>query len=573
MLRSLPSVRAPYVIVTGLLILSSSLLAGCTRDEGSRAAPASLAILESSVLQQLPETATAFAVTDFASSAYTRYRKSPWNEVMKSDPLQQLSELAERPEMQEFLPIVEALRESKLLQGEDPAAAQMLIFAGVHEAEKHLDLGVLLTAASGKNLQSSLSLLPEALRAVNEQKTDIHLTETPEEIEGAQAFRIEVRRAGGVAQAPELTLYMGANEQRLAVVSQKALLVQLLEGTPTARLQALRATPRFTKATTNLPLSGELLSFGYVDIAATLAQAATALQTTGPEEFASAKELPLESAAWGSSFDETYGVGVKVVLEPRDDAQRQSLAMLAKGSEHNLLGRMPGGTVAALAIDGTLVKSIKDNILGHLAQDPQQALPPGAELIDQLKGLALALRPSAGGSPFPEVMLALAHREPKQVASVIETQINALIASGQAPITPLQKKQVEGVETSYLMSPLGVGAFLGVLNDLLVVTTSEPALASFVRAQGDGLMAGLPARARAVLQGSPLLSAYVNFQEGIALLESVQGSFAMFTGGQPLIDEQQLAPFRKLWMNVSSVRLADQALLIESRYLLPEQRR
>jgi hypothetical protein len=132
-----------------------------------------------------------------------------------------------------------------------------------------------------------------------------------------------------------------------------------------------------------------------------------------------------------------------------------------------------------------------------------------------------------------------------------------------SPLKNLQwlKKQVEGLDVDYALSPFGVGVFLAKTSNHIVFSSSEAGLVSVARSfkeGGDNLWKNLPETVRLSLGNEPGFFSYAaDLGEFADLLRSLQTSLSMFTGGQSPLKEEDVTRLKSLGTVVGTARFRD----------------
>src|SRR5690606_13013640 len=123
-------------------------------------------------------------------------------------------------------------------------------------------------------------------------------------------------------------------------------------------------------------------------------------------------------------------------------------------------------------------------------------------------------------------------------------------------------KMVDKREVEYILSPLGIGLFLTATEDTVILATSEDTLSRTLQSQtGEGLQL-----ARNTNQEINLAQFYLNAGGIVKLIESLQGSLTMFTGGVAILAPGDMEAVRSLAITSGSVEYIDDMILSRSRH-------
>jgi hypothetical protein len=114
-----------------------------------------------------------------------------------------------------------------------------------------------------------------------------------------------------------------------------------------------------------------------------------------------------------------------------------------------------------------------------------------------------------------------------------------------------------------MLSPLGVGVFVGSLGNTIFMTTSESMAYSIVEISSQKTTSLLSASAD--LAGVASITGYLHFGRLHEMLTSLQGTLAMFTGGEAGFDASQFADIKELGTLTLNVAADDKAIKLNAR--------
>jgi hypothetical protein len=240
--------------------------------------------------------------------------------------------------------------------------------------------------------------------------------------------------------------------------------------------------------------------------------------------------------------------------------------VLGGGGAHPGIQRIVPGAVLATSIDGAVAKAIKAVTLPPPGDGTQAPSMPFIDSLDALQGVTLAVRNASGASPFPELVLELTSSDAPRLKESLKVALGALSAGGGLPLGSWQSKKVGGIDVDFMASPIGIGIFLAATRNGIVVSTSEGVFADIERG---AFAKEVPARFehQAFAEDkAPLVLGFLSGQRLAALIESVQTSLAMFTGGQSLVDQPTLESVRALGSIGMAATYRDGAVRLHHHY-------
>jgi hypothetical protein len=392
--------------------------------------------------------------------------------------------------------------------------------------------GVYLSANDGANLRDKLSAVESLLKS-----------------EGYESKKRSGSPDGfSVTFSGEKTvnLHFAATNDLLVVASLEALLAGGFAEPNGKGIEQIKSREGFELASRSLPNADSLISYTFID----LAQLAKTVKSTLPatEQTKSAhtilESFPGRVALWTRSMDDSLRDSLRVSVAASNDDQRRWLGAISGKGKVFSFQKMPADVLIGLTLDGEFLHRVKEAALAEASAEMKDAIGQQLSIFDGLESFSVALRSGSGGSPFPELILAASGSNVEQIALSFRAGVEQILTSMNINLGNWQKKQVEKASLEYLMSPLGIGAFLARSTGSAVLASSEASVIEVLRAQSGaipGLEQTLPKGAKALLaSGSNLAFAYANFHRIGSLVENVQGSLALFTGGQGGADASQI---------------------------------
>jgi hypothetical protein len=193
------------------------------------------------------------------------------------------------------------------------------------------------------------------------------------------------------------------------------------------------------------------------------------------------------------------------------------------------IGLVAPGAASSVVLDGAFLAPFLGGLNSQLP-DSERAT------IDSVLGGALGASVSIrNGQPFPELTIAIAHKDSAKAAKAIIDRISMAASSGELPLMPSQAKEVNGVQVTTMNSMFGVGVSVANKGEVLALSTSDSGASLAVGGdkghKSDGLTLSNPEQ---------LMQLSLNGPRIVEIIRGLQGSLGMFTGGAPLMPEEEI---------------------------------
>jgi hypothetical protein len=312
------------------------------------------------------------------------------------------------------------------------------------------------------------------------------------------------------------------------------------------------------------------LSSAYLDVRATVAKIKSSIPAQELKEIeASLDSLPLESLGWSHRMDRGLADSIAIQLVPHDETQKQIIALLAGNNAQESLTAVPHDAIFSLSLDGTTLVKIKNFALTQMDQATADMARQQLASLDALRSLAVAVRGTNQMSPFPELLLVGSGSSASAVSASFKAIVNEAVGASGIQLGDWQSKVVDGSKVDFLMSPLGIGAFQTEMGNSVALGTSEGAVIDATKAGKDAaasLKGSMKGSSAELFDSGSMIFVYANFERMTELLQSVQGSLAMFTGGNTSMPEEAIEQLRKLGVFSATVAYSNDLLKVESRY-------
>ena len=514
----------------GLIAASLALtIAGCSKsDEASqpgqaqsKAASSASTVLSEPLLSLVSANSLAFAVGSLEGDAAKRWVKGLKKETSLADTLNQIAEgdpdLAQLQTLAKFLVDQKIDKTSNLIaQGIKGSALWVEKAATTTPDAAPFKGAAVWRFGSEFKAAEFLEALKKTVTEIG-AKDGVQVAELAADAlpEGAKGFKVD----GPIS----LKVGLNPNSNRFATVvgdgDLKTLLSQELKTPEASQIPC----PDLENLKKNMPVDENSVDFFCVNIPAI----AAAAKESNPEAQNAEKVTEyIKSLAGSTRIDSAPNYVLAMQHTGKEFLAAQGTK---QGSE--LLNGLPADSVVALSIDGGFIKSA----INAVPAEQQGAMTAEDKArIEKLSSFALGIRPNQM-APFPDLMFRVATSEdPAGLQAKLKNDLGGAVAMGGAPAW--QTETIEGVETQGLMTPFGVGIFTAVSGNNLLVSSSKEGLKQLIlNKDGDALGQG---KAKDMLSRSnSVFVVYFDAPNVAKTIESAASSLAMFTGGQPPLDQ------------------------------------
>jgi hypothetical protein len=559
------------ILVTSSVFAALVIAAtGCSdkgaSDKGSSEAAAAKA---TSAFGMLPADCDVVFTTDLSSKAAEELRLSPLGRLSKAGdtamPTELPGEIKITAEQVEVMKLMEELRKvplvaepSKFLEssvgcvrGVDGTTP---VFLSVSKIRAGAEIGGELSAiettlkAGGHTVSRATTQIEgigdAVLIAAQLSKTaQKALTEG-----GSEGTTTDTSAAFG----PESTWYMVQGADRFVVGNSKAEAESVLKGLAPA--QSFQSNAAFLEHLKLLGSSANQLGVVYVRDPQRLSRGPGASEGKAPVDAGTPPVAPGNGFfIANASYDGTRESGalkMNAFISPdADEAVKAQLSELAK------LGGISTQMTSSLRSVFDLSISAK-SLLQSLAKSSPQAAQELKNLPD-VSELSFGLALPSGASPFPDLYGTVETTDPATVISTLK-----LLLDKQKMLSAWQTRKIGETDVQLALSPMGVGAFLASLDNRVVFATSQPAIEAMIAAKrGNGADAG----------GGTLFRFVISGKESLALAKAMQGTLAMFTGGQANFDLGKWSEVEKIGNSSLRVKVEETGVRVNGEIVVGPQ--
>jgi hypothetical protein len=550
------SLRIFFVCTVAILLA----LGGCSRKEDSATAGGiSPTAPASELLERLPVTTLGFIFSDTTSKAYSAYKRSPWYQPADKY-LEKLSSIeGEIPGIAALLNVVK--KSPLFLSGSGKEGFEGVLFVSGDGSVPGSHVGFWGKTGSPIDPAAFLLTMESALK-------ESGATPKREKIGEVEALTVAMNLEG----ADSSNLHIVALPDRYGMVSSRALAERLLKPLESIAesdrgIRALKNRASFQRAEARSAQVAGQFVFGFLDVSALedLVRDLTPSDTSTPPGKAE-ESLPFETVAFCRSMSEGLHDYVWLGTKPGGIPQ-DALSALASAGEHRGMKNAPVNAVGALRVDGAVLRAAKSGALSAMSPEEQRQIATASAPLEGVKGITLVVRNASGASPFPEITVMAETSEPAALQGTLKGLLGGLVASGGLPVSGWQTREVAGAKVDFMVSPIGVGLFMGTVNGNLVISSADGAFADLREGRTAPEVERFVGSDRFKGDSRPLALFYLSGKRLVSLLESVQASLAMFTGGKSMVAPEDLEALRTLGEIGTAVSFGEDAFKVHTTYI------
>ncbi len=537
MYRTLKLLTASFAAMLPLLFV-----VGCSKKEEKK----DTIVLQSDILKKLPASTYGFITWDTSSKAYERFQTSfasmsnqKWFEGLLTD----LAEF-EKSSTKKITPILQWLAREGFIQlapNQKNSIARGLAFFEMKQDVPIPAIGLYTEGENNVDLSKKLTSFQSLLKQEGVESK-------PYSSSGIDGFEVMLKEATPTDETT-FSLFFAADKKRFIAASSTPLLHNLFQEGDGAGINAIRSSEQYKKVMAELPERGNELSFAFLNIQGLLQRVAPLLPVS-PEEAKQLNQIPVDALAASSQMNETFVSNIGVLFNQGLNSFGNMKKALSSTQSWSPLNNHPKNAVFALSLSETVLKTIQEIALSQETDPQKKALMASQmESMGDIKSINLSILQGDAASFLPGLIVSAHTPKQQELFDMIRGTLGALTAGGGMPTSGWQKTNIENTDVDYMMSPMGVGAYLAKHGDSLLVTTSQPAMMAALKAKAgkETLQASLSKQDTKPLSGtSPLVATYLDAESLASLVQQMQGSLAMFTGGQNPVQPDQIEQIRQM---------------------------
>ena len=536
------SIRFYAVTLVLFCCLTISVLPSCSRKESG---PSGDGALGGKLVQHVPGDALFFFVTNTGTESYRSLKKSPLYgagsrlSTAVEGALRSAGGGTEEDSVK-IQSILDSFRKSGIITG-DPAGEdifeEVVILALVEEGR--IAVAVHASAASGRDVRPALSSLVEAFRQL-----DLEVQEQPFRGVNGWRFRMKEPQEDSIL----VSGYAAASNDHIVLSTSQKLLENLFDPAHKAGLSEIRERPSFREALKGIPALGSSYSVAFLDMQK-LAQAAPSVAAL-KDAAAATGEVPLDSVLFSGSYETSLLSDVSILTRPKSAGDQNWVEPFRARSTQSLLVQSPNDLFLYLGLAGGALVKFSDTFKESGQEQGVAESLFGRETTDGLKEVAVGLRASQAGSPFPDVIVAADTVNAESLIKSVEESLGAVIEMTGVPAGGWNDKELQGNRIRFINSPMGLGLYLAAAGNTALVASSESAMVESLKSVS-GATGNLSSRLGARMQThisreQPGILLHIDFTKVADIVESLEGTLAAFTGGANRIDPSQINDLRSM---------------------------
>jgi len=562
----------------------------CTKSESQPT------VLEkSALLQKVPEGTFGFFVWDSSNEAFKKFNASAWSGGWINDYVEEIA-AAKLGDQELSPPQIESLKNLYQNLYEDkaaPAIANGVVFLSMNKdhqtaGDDPFSIGSFGKIADHERVQKTLADFKADMNGkgfpVTEQNIGkgsgfqvsiplIELTATSEsfnsEEPSAELIRSDMSEFK-LSSLEKLTLHFAYDQENLGVSTSLAHLQNLFqENAETKGFEDLKNSANYKRAMSKVSFDNSQLGYSFFDLSFKNFEVMESLLGLSDEEhtelFGNIKDIyPLESFVHTAGLDDgNYVMSYNLLASPKSDAQKEWAKVLNVKSPALAPSSLPGDTLVYLNFSGAMVNLWKDLALKSAETEEIMQYKKDLEILETVKNLSVSIAGASAASFYPEITIVAETSSPDQLISVLKKQVSKAATGSPMPLSDWQEKKLGDLDLSFLVSPLGIGVYLARMDNLVVAASSEGTLRKIVDVQNKkagALQEKLNTLAKTTSPQPSFLSTYVDLAGIYKTLKALEGTIAMFTGGQDGFDMSGLQELEKMNSALYSCNYASEML-------------
>lgn len=538
------------VLVAAVLFIS---LTACSKKE-----TANDSLFENEIISKLPASTFAFYTYNARRASFKKFQERPeskqfgdffkdWREVASSGQSDLVNNVTS---------VLEALGLQPDGDDKSTQAEVFVAFATVGGAQQPISGGVYV----GLPKKRSADVVLKQLKA-NLEKQQAKFSER--EIEGTSGIAF---KADSVEGEGGLELYAAGKGNKFAIVSDTKLVAALLSETDPQADQPMK-TEAFKSVQQIIPVSKDAFMYGFVNVkpAVSFLQPLLAASPELRQQGLNLNDLPFDAIGYVANVSEEVESTIAVPLISRNEVQKNFIKRVQSGSSAEIAGFMPANTLMMLTVNGELIKAAMDLSKDTVGNQPE--FIKYQKLLEPMKAISIGIRNNPL-APFPDVIVMA---EADSGSGFVDNVIAELKGASQGfgMDAAWQQREVDGNKVNSVQTPFGIGIFVAQVKDYVVITSGEASvkdIGAVVKSGKGGLGEAFGKSTRGLMSKSSVVVAnYFNFPLVADALATLGGTLAMFTGGQPIMEPEQIEELRSLGKMAVLFELDGDALKIRTR--------
>ncbi len=555
--------RKGLSFVLYVIFIAVGIFAACKRTEqkgssilGKVSEPV---LFAGTLVSRIPSNSFFFVKWDGGSQAYAKFAASPWGAGSSG----LLPEKNDSP-LGKFYAGLAAI-------GLDPADKEMIskcfseaVAFGVFQADRDKPALGLIFKSQDLDLSAKLSAIKTELLKAGQSAEDL-------KIDPAVGLNFSLKDS---SQGDVGSFFLLVQSDFNLLTTDKALAEEVIHASGTA-IPSFVDTASFKQAVSQFPAADSRFVIGAID----LQQLSSSSQQLVPAAVKQ-EQSALKVAAFSLAMEETPQAVARLVYDPAAAGADSIFNTLNVSPGEELFKSLPEKPLLVINLDGQIIKRIKERVVA--AGNAGQTVSPAPELafLDKLNRVALVAGVAPLGQtmlPIPDLMLVLNAKDPSAARDGIESLIsNSLGKNAMSKGLKWSERDIDGKnKMKAVLSPLGVGAFLAVKGNTIILSSTEASMKdAFTGKWNDSTFKRLSSRSRALTTDSPTAVIwYLDFKELAKVLENAKGMLSMYAPAQEeaasFLNQASLDALSKKGMSVGMITARAGEVHFQAAYQAP----
>ena len=520
------------ILITALTIPLLCTLSGCTeRGQSSKD------LLANELLKKLPDTTVAFSLVDFNGSGYQNLQKS-LEKTKLSSKSQNLSAsniipnlIEDRPLLDVLKNIIKASKDSGLISPDGHSQLQKFFHQGIYflsngapSAQALLHLGFL---GKHRTKESALMLLKNLESSFVNSGFQCN-----QKIEGNSTIL-----SVSMPSFPK-RIFFFVDELYVGFATQKAILTQLGQHERPATHDSLVTSEEYLRVTSDISPIPNPLGISFISLKKLVPQLEHVSSSQLKQASLSWNSLPMDSIFIQDSFSDQRLVDIKLAIKTDRHAQLEMLETLSASEFKRSPVLLPSNAAFILTSN---VSTSKADPTAKIPSALRNTSPSVSKLLKAVTSISLALRTNESGSPVPDVFLSMSVKEGKQVVTEAkELAGNLMMMAGISP--QWFTKKIFDTKVDFFNTLIGAGIYIAQEEGTgaLLISSSEMGIRDMLQAvqkETNPFKKKFTNVLSANSNAHNLSSLYIDFNRTASLMDSINGTLAMMTGGNSPLHE------------------------------------
>lgn len=274
-------------------------------------------------------------------------------------------------------------------------------------------------------------------------------------------------------------------------------------------------------------------------------------------------ELPIESLRLSQEFGAVIKTDFNINLKPKNAEQEKLLKNLnfAKKDVGQIL--LPDTTILSASFSAPLLSTLIEGGLSDISREEKKDFQQLLSSITDINDLTIGVLKLSQDSLFPDIFIDIDSQKSDSLYNIIKDQLQGAISS-QVPMSHWLEKEMRGVRYLYVQSPIGLGVYIANKSGRVVIASSESALLDAATVtSGKDLLTTLNAKGYLLNKQSGIFTSTINFSALASLIEAIQGSVSMFTGGSQTLDNESIVALKRVGNCTINIQVSDKTIQIQ----------